>query len=360
VFSHRKDELIQKLFHKSVDFPLFMPIVWLLRVFSWMYLAIINIRLFLYEHGVLNRTKVDATVISVGNITVGGTGKTPFVIFLAELLRDSGLNVATVSRGYKAESSDVIVVSDGTEVFTTSEECGDEPFLIARKTSGIVVLACKDRVKAAKFAVDNFHAQVIILDDAFQHLKIERDWDIVILDATTPFGNGELLPAGILREPKSHLKRADLLILNKSHNRRNAKRLTEQLSEFVPKENIIRSVYEPEIQFADKKILAVSAIGNPNYFHQLIKTQNANLMGKLTFPDHHDYTADDKIRIERIANQVNADLILTTEKDWVKLEKFEDWSCPIMPLPIKIQLIENGKVLALEPIIQEANRRIDR
>lgn len=360
MFSHRKDELIQNLLHKSVDFPLFVPIVWLLRAFSWIYLAIINIRLFLYEHGVLNRTNVDATVISVGNITVGGTGKTPFVIFLAKLLRDSGLNVSTVSRGYKAESSDVVVVSDGTKFLAKAENCGDEPFLIAKKTSGIVVLACKDRVKAAKFAVDKFHAQVIILDDAFQHLRIERDWDIVILDATNPFGNGKLLPAGILREPKSHLKRADLLILNKSHDRQNAKRLKEKLKKWISKEDIIRSVYRPKIKLTDKRILAVSAIGNPNYFHKLLTTQNIHLIGKLTFPDHHDYTADDKIRIEKTANQINADMILTTEKDWVKLEKFENWSCPILPVPIEVQLIESGKIFALEHIIQDEKRRISR
>ena len=173
----------------------------------------------LFDLGVLRQEKVGCPVVSVGNLTVGGTGKTPMVILLAGMLRDRGMRPAVLSRGYGGKStSDVLVVSDGSQILAGPEEAGDEPVLIARRLKGIPVLAGAKRALTGRYARENFGVDVMVLDDGFQHRWIHRDLDIVLLDSRQPLGNGLLLPRGPLREPPSALERAGVVVFTRSED----------------------------------------------------------------------------------------------------------------------------------------------
>jgi len=294
----------------------------LLLPFSMLYYSIVQIRNLLYNVGLFKSYRVNAKVISVGNVTVGGTGKTPTVQFLANLLLQSDKSVAIVSRGYGRSISDTVVVSDGRRVFAVSQEGGDEPLMLAKNCPGAVVIVDADRVRAAQLAICNYHCNVIILDDAFQHRRIARDLNIVLMKRDSPFGNGFGLPAGPLREPKRNLHRADIIIINGENSSSlppmpiSGKLLVSADYQWVDCINSNDEILFPHDLYG-KNVIAFCGIAHPEHFKRMLVKMN--LCAFFAFKDHHFYTDDDMSVIENAVGRLCPDVVLTTEKDWVKL-----------------------------------------
>jgi tetraacyldisaccharide 4'-kinase len=313
---------------------MFSPLFLLSKVYGF----IIDLRRAFYKIGLLRKRKIDAYVISVGNIVVGGTGKTPTVIYLSKLLQKNGFKVCVLSRGYKGKNTAKYhVVSDGEQVLSNPQTAGDEPYLMAKKLSGIPVVIGKNRCIAGKYAVQRFKPDVCILDDGFQHFKLKRDLDIVTFDGNIGFGNGNLLPNGILREHVSALERADIVLINKG-----TKKSSDIISAMTKykKYNSRYHVFfcrydadglsgwiggKEEISFiSGKKVFAFSALANADYFYETITRFGGDICGRLEYKDHHYYNIDDYFKIVKSAYDSNADFVLTTQKDIVKFNK--EWS----------------------------------
>ncbi len=297
---------------------------------SLLYGAGVGARLAMYRAGVLKQKKIPAIVISVGNITAGGSGKTPMTVLLARFLRDRGEKAAVVSRGYKGTAKGVSVVSDGEKVFMGPAPAGDEPFLMARLLKGVPVVVGADRVKAALFCVKNFAARVIILDDGFQHIRLCRDLNILLVDAGAGFGNMRLLPRGPLREPIDGIKRADLVMVKGGPPGERESGIIRRygkpvLGFFYKPVGIIdiikKSVLSPE-EFRGKKILAVAGIARPEGFLKTLKGVGVDIVATVFHPDHYTYKPGDIDDMKKTLETTGADAVITTEKDGVKLEGF--------------------------------------
>jgi tetraacyldisaccharide 4'-kinase len=306
----------------------------LLGVVAWFYSIVSGLRNFFYSRGWLKTYSANAIVFSIGNITVGGTGKTPLVIWMYNLLRQRNIRCAILTRGYKATHNSKL----------KTQNYSDEPAILTKSCPEAKVIVNPDRVAGAAEAVDEFSAKVLIMDDGFQHRRLCRDLDIVAIDATCPFGYGKVLPAGLLREPLAGLKRADAVVIARCDQRGEAElsQLEDKLREVNPDMIIARSLHAPvcvksignkEISIGElknKKIFAFCGIGNPNAFLNTIgglgcrKQQSYvpirhNLAGSKIYNDHYQYTNNDIADIYEEAEHLGADLILTTQKDWTKI-----------------------------------------
>lgn len=292
---------------------------------SVVYRFIIAVRNELYNRKVFPSQKVSCFVISIGNITVGGTGKTPTTIFLAKWLQGRNLRVCVLSRGYGRQSRGTVMVSDGQNIRDDVKQVGDEPLMMARRLPGIAVIVDRDRIRGAKHAIEVFSPQVILLDDGFQHRRLERDLDIVTIHMDKVFSNGMMLPAGPLREPIKSLQRANLLWLNHMEDT-----VTEVFpysetpfinAYFCPISLVDGAGHETVPQLNGVAIVAFCGLGNPDNFKKTLGTLGANIRAFMTFDDHHDYTSQDFSFIENTCQIMSASLVITTEKDWVKLPK---------------------------------------
>jgi tetraacyldisaccharide 4'-kinase len=241
-------------------------------------------------------------------------------------------------------------VSDGQNILLSSEESGDEPFLMARSLKGIPILVGKDRFVNGQRALQQFGVHTLLLDDGYQHLQLHRDLNILLIDSQTGFGNHHLLPRGILREPLSHLRRAHLFLLTKVEHPEECQSLETEIREFYPSSPIFHSHYEPlgligpkeeweELRsLQGKKVFALSGIANPIYFSSMLKKCGLEIVKEAVFPDHHLYTAKDLDTLEKKSQGV--DWFVTTEKDMVKLSKFNIGHLPIRALRIEIRIWE--------------------
>ena len=287
-----------------------------LSLLSRLYQIGINIRNFLYTKGWLKTGSVNATVICIGNITTGGTGKTPLVIWLCRFLRKQNLRTAILTRGYK----------------TGRGKLSDEPAILIKNCPDTRVIVNPDRIAGARKAVTQFDAQVIILDDGFQHRRLKRDLDIVTIDATCPFGYGRLLPAGLLREPVRALKRAQAAVITKCDDTQEneIQRIENKIRDINPDIVIAKSIHKPVCartrkagvikleQLKNKKVLAFCGIARPQAFFKTIGDLGVKLVEKKAFNDHYQYTNENLNSIYQLAGSCGAEMILTTEKDWNK------------------------------------------
>jgi tetraacyldisaccharide 4'-kinase len=336
---YQKEESIWK---RIFLFPLYLLSI----PYQWS----VQTRVLFYDIRLLRIKRLPCPVISVGNITVGGTGKTALVMALARELMDRGVSVAILSRGYKRKKNSGPLVSDGQNILLSSEESGDEPFLMARSLKDIPVLVGKDRFVNGKMAFQRFGVRGLLLDDGYQHLQLHRDLNILLIDSHTGFGNHHLLPRGILREPLSHLCRAHLVLLTKVENSKECRSLETEVREFYPSSPIFHIHYEPlgligpkeeweELRsLQGKKVFALSGIANPNYFSSLLKKCGMEIVKEAVFPDHYLYTAKDLETLEKQGQGV--DWFVTTEKDMVKLLKFNIGHLPIRALRIEVRIWE--------------------
>ena len=299
----------------------------LLPPLSALYGAITRSRLSLYQRGTFHTTKLERAVISVGNMTVGGTGKTPLVEWISKTIAEHGKRVCILTRGYGRENPQrQVVVSDGHTIIATPAEAGDEPYLLATKLLGsAAVISNIDRISAGRYAIENFGADCFVLDDGFQHLRLARDLNVVTIDATNPWGaaegNGELLPYGRLREPLSGLSRADCVVLTRCDQANNLAALTTQVRDLVHDRPVFESSMRPVKTLLPiaAPVAAVCAVGNPRSFFTQLRAAGYNVVLEKNFADHHAYTQHDIDRLLIEATRAGATNLITTAKDAVKL-----------------------------------------
>jgi len=336
-----------------------------LYVLSLLYGVAVRIRILAYRSRLLLRDfRLPTKVISVGNIAVGGTGKTPLVMVLAESFQRWGNRVVIISRGYKRKGKGVVVVSDGRRILVDRERAGDEPYLFGLKLKDVPVIVGESRHLAGWVAIRDFAPDVLLVDDGFQHLKLRRDLDIVVIDGSNPFGNGTLLPRGILREPLSSLKRAHLFCLTRVDQSHQLEHLRVQLRKLNPKASLIETVHRPRrlrtlgseqglpLAFLEgRKIFALSSLGNPDSFERTLEGLGAEIVGRARYRDHHDYTAEDLKAAWQQAKDLRSEGIVTTEKDVVRFPPHFDplaalsTEIPIFVLEIRMDVVAGEDVL---------------
>jgi tetraacyldisaccharide 4'-kinase len=327
-------------------------------ILSLLYRLIINSRNLLYDHKQLKEIKLICPVISVGNITVGGTGKTPCVIWLAQMLQQNGYKPAVLSRGYGGRNSQPVnIVTDGDEILLPGTIAGDEPLLIARSLKGIPVITGPDRILTGRAAIDHFGANVLICDDAFQHRRLYRDINIVLLDSNSPLGNGYLLPRGSLREPVAALRRADVFIATRSIEAAKKNDFIDKLAQVrnIPvfrsnhrSAGIVRGDYSVQLppgMLKGKKVCAFAGIAEPSSFKKSILAAGAQIMSFDIFPDHYRYSRSDVQKINDHFFQSGADLLLTTEKDGMRLQEYPEFLRTIYLIRIALEIVPAPKSL---------------
>ena len=294
------------------------------KIISLLYGTLAYIRRFLYEKAFLKKKKLPVPVISIGNLSVGGTGKTPLTIFLAKSLQKKGYTVTVLSRGYRRKSRGTVVVRNRERILTGWEEAGDEPYLIA--LSGIPVVVSGSRYDAGIKAIKEIKPDIFILDDGFQHYQLYRDIDILVFDATKPFWKDRLLPEGRLREPVSFYRFADVIVVNRLNKTKNPEKITDFLKNtgkkfFISKEKMEKITNireEKDLSFLKgKKVGIFSGLGNNTQFFEtairLSKDLGFKIIEKKSFPDHYDY--------KKLSLTKKPDIYLTTEKDIIKINQ---------------------------------------
>jgi tetraacyldisaccharide 4'-kinase len=297
----------------------------LLTLFARPYELVMRLRARAYAAGFLAVRTLGRPVISVGNLTVGGTGKTPAVAMLAHYFIARGKRVAVLSRGYGGTSRGEAVVADGKTIFLSPREAGDEPCLLASTVPGLMVVVGADRYRAGLLALQRLAPDIFILDDGFQHLRLARDLNILLLDCRNPFGNGRTLPAGLLREPISAAERADIIIHTRCSGAEETDRFPEKPScrafhHLVGATPLAGGERLPFEQFKGIRGVAFAGIADPSAFFRDLEEEGLTLAASLSFPDHCNYGRDELELIGETLRHYAADYLITTEKDGVKLK----------------------------------------
>jgi tetraacyldisaccharide 4'-kinase len=322
-------------------------IVWwpLACVYRW----IIFLRNQGFRLGILHQTRLSAKVISVGNITVGGTGKTPFVMYCAKILQKESLHTGVLIRGYGRTIKESIFLT-GEEENLSPRMTGDEPALLARHLKDIPIAIGSNRIETGIRLCEEYGCEILLLDDGFQHRKLYRDLDVLLMDASNPWGNGFLIPAGPLREPMRQIARADLIVLTRVDEGLNIDKITRSIQKhtsvpiFQSKHCPVEWITIPDRQTRDldflkgKKALAFSGIGNPVSFERTLQNLGISIADLMRFRDHHWYTTYDQKAIINKAGQCGAQAIVTTEKDAVRFSQNTTWEIPAYYLSIEFQL----------------------
>ena len=343
----------------------------LLVLLSGLFRIGVEARLLLYTTRILRDSTLGVQVIAIGNLTVGGTGKTPVVEKFARELTDQGRVVAILSRGYRStpppiakrlldkllfreDSTPPRVVSDGQSLLLDSDRAGDEPYMLASNLKDVVVLVDKDRVKSGRYAIERFGCDTLLLDDAFQYWKLRgRRRDIVLIDCEQPWGNGYLLPRGTLREPPSHLSRAGTIFITKSNG--NTTELRKRISQHNPTAGIIECVHSP-LYFEDvftgerlgldflrnKKVAAISGIAQPHSFERSLVELGNQLVYSKPFADHHRFTQQEIIDFINRSKRRQAEVIVTTQKDAVRFPKIDRRDIPIYFMRVEIKILSGA------------------
>lgn len=333
--------------------------------------VLVKIRRWLYNVRLLRDKTLGIQVIAVGNLTVGGTGKTPVVEKFARELRDEGRTVAILSRGYRSKPEPLHkqilnkillredrtpprIVSDGKSLLLDSEKAGDEPYMLASNLKDVVVLVDKNRVKSGRYAIEKFGCDILLLDDGFQYWDLQgRRHDVVLIDRQQPFGNEHLLPRGTLREPPSHLARAHTIFITKCDG--DTKELRERIAELNSTAAIIECVHQP-MYFEDvftgerkglellagKKVASLSGIAQPESFEQSLVKLGGELVYSKRFADHHRFTQQEIINAINRAKKRQADIIVTTQKDAVRFPKIDRRDLPFYFMRVEIKIVSGA------------------
>ncbi len=319
-----------------------------------LYWGILFWRNLFYMIGFFVSKRLPCKVVSVGNLTAGGTGKTPAVIYLANLIKSTGKSVAVLSRGYGRKTSGTQLVTDGISLPKDWHTVGDEPTFMAQSLKGVPVAVDENRYRGGTYLVQRFNPDVIILDDAFQHRALIRDVDIVLLNSRDAPADHKLLPYGILREPWIHLSRADVLFFTKTNlnppptflkHKVRATKLPYFYSIMKPADFVTdRNRQKKQIsELKEKNILAFSGIGDPSGFLHTLKKTGIYPIETAAFPDHYVYTPRDIEELRKQYERVKGEGIITTEKDWIKLKELDLKDLPIFSLPIQFIPDRKGK-----------------
>ena len=306
-----------------------------------------------YHLGVRHRRRLPCPVVSIGNLTVGGTGKTPLAEWTAHWLQRQGWRVAVLSRGYGGTMGKrPLVVSRGEGPVTGWRTTGDEAYLLATRLPGVPVLVGRDRFASGSYACEKFGAQVLVLDDGFQHHALHRDCDIVLIDAASPFGHGALLPRGTLREPLHALRRAQVIVLTRVETAAGSlPALSLRIRRYAQRQPIYHMAVNPDGLYRhdtgrsvdlswlrERRVVAFAGLGNPRAFAASLERCGAHLTAFLTFPDHHPYTSADWQAIEETARDEGAEALITTQKDAVRLEPSWLLRAPVYSLRIRVEV----------------------
>jgi len=329
------------------------PLSLVFNLLSYLYLLIYYLRVFLYKLGFIKSRRLDARVISVGNITLGGTGKTPMVIYLSTILKGKGENIAILSRGYKRQDRERIELKDRN---CDWKKVGDEPYMLFGKVSDIPIFVHRDRYESGKEAQAKYHTTTFILDDGFQHWSLQRDMNVVMIDCLNPFGNYKLFPAGFLREPLSALKRADVFVLNQADQVTNTDEIKRVLNRYNSDAMKVESLYhldfirdfsthsliDTEI-LRGKRVAAFSGIANSSSFEKTLDHLGIEIVRYFRYPDHFPYEEKDILKLEKDSLDLGTDFMLTTEKDEVRIPKIKNLKLPIYVVGIKLKITKGEK-----------------
>jgi tetraacyldisaccharide 4'-kinase len=354
---------IESVMGSDASFSRLSPVS-VLTIVSLMYGAAVKLRAAAYRSGRLRSRKLPCKVISIGNITTGGTGKTPMTLYLAEWLHRSGWHTAVVSRGYKGGAEEKGgVVSDGKKILLPSAAAGDEPYLLAAQLLSVAVpvVVGRNRYEAGMLAVRHFKPDVILLDDAFQHLQLSRDIDLVLLDGRRPFGNGYLVPRGTLREPVSALSRGDIFILTRAAEK-DEKAFVDRLHYIVGLRPVYTAAHKPVLSqwvpaaahlrqkptgaraapglrsLRGRSVFGFAGIAGNDGFKETLTSLGCELAGFAGFADHHRYSTADVAALLQAAGRSGADLVCTTEKDYSRLAEHLPWSVDVAVIGIEMSL----------------------
>ncbi len=310
--------------------------------------------------------RAGVTTISVGNLTVGGNGKTPFTLFLTTRLRAQGLNVGIVSRGWGRRGSGAQLVSDGARILLGPNEAGDEPVMMAKCFDGPIAVA-RRRIDGINLLAQRFPLDAVILDDGFQHVRLKRDLDLVLVNAARGFGNGWVLPAGPMREPLAALRRADAMIVMGPDEHRDDS-LNTAMRQVLHDKPMLRAMIRPRnlvhvehggwretpFAFAGRRVVAVSGLADASAFHAMLRELGANLVRAIEYRDHHDYGPGDWENI--VAAASNAEMVVTTEKDLVKLERFSWHGLSLYALRLEVSMDERDQGRLFAAIMERTGK----
>ena len=337
-----------------------------LKVFSYLFGAVVAIRYFLYSTGILRHYPLGIQVISVGNVTAGGTGKTPVTEIFARTLAAEGRKVAILSRGYRRKEAPwwrrmftqvvdpPLVVSDGKRVLLDSATGGDEPYMLASNLPGVAVIVDRNRVKAGRYAVKRLGCDTLILDDGFQYQRLKHSIEVVLVDSTNPFGNGNLLPRGILREPVRHIRRADIIFLTKC--RGDVSAVKEEIRKYNTKAEIVECNHTPKVLrdvwsreefpldwLAGKTLCTLSGIASPKGFENSLRHLGSKVVWCERYADHHRYESSEVLYALNRTADMGADALVTTEKDAVRFPRFETTPVKCLYLRVAIEILAGGE-----------------
>ncbi len=361
-------DLIQRKDVSRIRDRRILAFLWSLKQLSYVYKGVMHLRNSLYCNGILRHHTLGCQVISIGNLTVGGTGKTPVVEVFARTLQEKGRKVAILSRGYKKEEPPLAeriadkvlmrekripprIVSDGETLLLDSAMGGDEPYMLASNLPDVAVLVDKDRVKSGRYAINRLGCDTLILDDGFQYLYMKHRVDVVLVDSKNPFGNGYVLPRGILRESITNLSKAHYIFITKCNGPDNNE-LKALIRQYNAKAEIIECAHKPrhltnvfttarkELSYLQgMKVVAISGIAAPEGFEGSLEALGSKVVGRVRYADHHRYTQQQIIEVINRAKSEGATAIITTEKDAVRFPRLDRTDVPVYFLRVDIELL---------------------